>query len=154
MMQELRIPLAWHWIERVRETVAGALGGHPEELRDAAVMVASELAENLVKYGHPVDGDNSGRITIEASDGVVTIVSENGASRAEAEKVLALARSIEGASDVRALYVARLMSMATAPGDAASELGLLRIAFEGGFGVTAEYDAPRLRLVAKRSTQT
>jgi hypothetical protein len=41
--------------------------------------------------------------------------------------------------------------MADIPGDSASELGLLRIAFEGGFSLTCEYAAPRLRLTAKRS---
>lgn len=152
MIHELRIPLAWHWIERVRETVAGVLDGQPDDLRDAAVMVASELAENLVKYGHSTDGEDSGRVAIEVSDGFVTITSENGTSREQAEKVLTLVRSIEGSPDVQSLYVSRLMSMAAAPGDGASELGLLRIAFEGGFDITASYQAPRLRLVARRRT--
>ena len=50
MIHEVRVPLAWHWIERVRDAVQGVLRDETPNLRDSAVMVASELAENLVKY--------------------------------------------------------------------------------------------------------
>jgi hypothetical protein len=150
MIHELRVPLAWQWIERVRDAVSGVLEDSPEELRESAVMVASELAENLVKYGQPVDDEDSGRITIEVIDGFVTIASENGATPEASEKVIARVRSIAESDDVQGLYLARLTSMANIPSDSASELGLLRIAFEGRFSLTAEYRARRLRLQARR----
>jgi hypothetical protein len=150
MIHELRVPLAWHWIEKVRQAVGAVLHDESEDLREAAVMVASELAENLVKYGQPVDGEDSGRIAIEVADGYVSISSENGTTVEEAAKVQALVQSIGDAPDVQGLYLTRLTKMATTPGDSASELGLLRIAFEGRFSLTAEYKAPRLLLIARR----
>jgi hypothetical protein len=153
LIHELRVPLAWHWIERVRDAATAALEKASDDVREAAVMVASELAENLVKYGQPLEGEDSGKISIEVADGVLTITSDNGTSPEAAGKVLALVHAIMESPDVQALYVERLTNMATTPGDSASELGLLRIAFEGGFTLTADYQEPRLRIRAKRATQ-
>jgi len=151
MIHEVKVPLAWQWIEKVRETVNDVLRAHPEELRQDAVMVASELAENLVKYGQAMGGEDSGRIAIETNDGFVSITSENGATPEGAQKVQELVNAMTAAENVQMLYLERLTQMADIPGDSASELGLLRIAFEGGFSLTCEYAAPRLRLTAKRS---
>jgi len=151
MIRELRVPLAWHWIERVRDAVNEVLHDHPSELRESAVMVASELAENLVKYGHPVDGEDSGRIAIELGAHTVSITAENGTTREEAAKVVELIDTINAASDVQLLYVQRLTEMAHSPSESASELGLLRIVFEGRFRLTCRYAHPMLRIEATRS---
>ena len=134
----------------MRQTVEDVLAEHSDDLREAAVMVGSELAENLVKYGKPFEGEDSGKIQIEERDGVVKITSENATSEQEGSKVVDLVRTIAEAGDVQALYLGRLAEMAKAPSESASQLGLLRIAFEGGFKLDAEYDAPRLRVEARR----
>lgn len=154
MIHEVRVPLAWHWIEKVRDAVNEVLRDHPAELRQSAVMVASELAENLVKYGHAIDGEDSGRVAIEVQNGFVSVTSENGTTAEEAKKVDALVRAMAAADDVQALYLERLTRMAETPGDSASELGLLRIAFEGQFTLACDYTPPRLRLVATRGLST
>jgi hypothetical protein len=150
VVHEVTVPLAWHWIERVRELVAESLADQSEELREAAVMVASELAENLVKYGHGTGGVDSGRVRIEVSATDVTILSENGAPPEQASRVQAVIGKMQG-RDVAQLYMDRLTEMAARPGEAESELGLLRIAFEGGFALTCTYVEPNLSIRATRS---
>lgn len=152
-VREVTVPLAWHWIERVRELVADALADETEELREAAIMVASELAENLVKYGKGVGGVESGRVRIEVSPTAVTIVSENGAPPERAASVQAVIEKMNS-SDVGQLYLERLTEMASRPGESESELGLLRIGFEGGFALTCSYVAPDLSIRATRSIAT
>ncbi len=152
-VHEVTVPLAWHWIERVRELVAEALADESEELREASIMVASELAENLVKYGHGVGGMETGQVRIEVSPTAVTIVSKNGAPPDRAASVQAVIRKMNG-GDVAGLYLERLTEMASRPGESESELGLLRIGFEGGFSVTCTYNEPDLTIRATRSIQT
>lgn len=152
-VHEVTVPLAWHWIERVRELVAQALADESDELREASVMVASELAENLVKYGRGVGGVESGQVRIEVTPTAVTIVSKNGAPPDRAAQVQAVIDRMSG-GDVSQLYLERLTEMASRPGESESELGLLRIGFEGGFGVTCSYDEPDLTIRATRSIGT
>jgi hypothetical protein len=75
----------------------------------------------------------------------------NGATPEGAHKVQELVNAMTAAENVQMLYLERLTQMADVPSDTASELGLLRIAFEGGFSLSCDYAAPRLRLTAKRS---
>src|SRR5260221_3599722 len=117
MIHEVRVPLAWHWIEKVRDTVGDVLREQSAELRQSALMVASELAENLVKYGHAIEGEDSGRIAIEVTDGSVSIMSENGATPEGAHKVQELVGAMTASDNVQALYLERLTQMADTPSD-------------------------------------
>jgi hypothetical protein len=150
LSREVRVPLAWQWIERVREATAEATASCPPDVREGAIMVASELAENLVKYGTGLHGDDSGTVTIDVAADAVTIRSVNGATPEQAEKVQALIADTQGDDPAR-LYMERLVELARRPGEVACELGLLRIAFEGGFTLSAEYASPRLVLSATRT---
>jgi hypothetical protein len=147
--REVRVPLAWQWIERVRDATAEATASCDPEVREGAVMVASELAENLVKYGTGLQGDDSGTVTIDVASDAVTIRSINGATVEQADKVRGLIAETHGEDPAR-LYMSRLAELARRPGEVACELGLLRIAFEGGFELSVEYAAPRLVLSATR----
>jgi anti-sigma regulatory factor (Ser/Thr protein kinase) len=80
--QHLRLPLSWGFIGRVRATVSEALRSQPADVRDAAVMVASELAENVIKYGEALDGDDCGYVSLAASETSIVIRTMNGVSSA------------------------------------------------------------------------
>ena len=147
--RQIQLPLSWHWIERVRATVAELLGSVREDIRDAAMIVASELAENVMKYGEPAEGEDHGEVTIEIVAGVVRIRSMSGASPERARRVLERVERIASA-DAIGLYADRLRFLMENPTNPASELGLLRILFEGQFSLQARYDAPTLVITAER----
>lgn len=147
--EQIRLPLSWQWIERVRITVSELLSDLPEHILDAAQIASSELAENVVKYGEPVSGDEFGQVLIEVVDDFVRIRSVSGASRERAEHVLEHVALISGGTP-SALYTDRLRFLMENPTSTASQLGLLRIAFEGQFALSASYDAPRLTVSAER----
>lgn len=149
--QCLKLPLSWGFIDRVRAAVREALLSHTEELCDAAVMVASELAENVIKYGEPVTGEDCGFVTISVEQDRVVICTKNGVVSSErGGDVVHQVERIAAAEDVETLYAARMQEMLDNPADLGSCLGLLRIAYEGNFTLTAVYEAPRLTICATR----
>jgi hypothetical protein len=149
--QWLRVPLSWGFIDRVRATVRESLHGHPEELRESALMVASELAENVIKYGEPVNSEPCGFVTISVEADRVVICTINGVASSERgiEVVRQISR-INVAENVEDLYAQRMQEMLHSPADLSSCLGLLRIAYEGNFALTSTYEAPLLTIWATR----
>jgi hypothetical protein len=149
--KRLRLPLSWSFIESVRTTVAEHLREAAPDLREAAVMVASELAENVIKYGEPLVDEQCGYVTVLAGPEGVVIRTMNGvSSAARALEVKQRIETIAGAEDVEALFRARLQEMLESPADQRSSLGLLRIAYEGNFRLSCSYEAPVLTIVAQR----
>jgi hypothetical protein len=148
--QRLRLPLSWGFIARVRSTVAEALSDQTADLRDAAVMVASELAENVIKYGEPLGDEECGFVSLVSTRDSVLLRTTNGVS--SPERAAFVARQIEEiatSEDVGALYEQRMLSLLSSS-EPDSQLGLLRIAYEGNFRLSCSYQAPRLTICAER----
>ena len=149
--QCLKLPLSWGFIDRVRATVWEALRFQATDVREAAVMVAAELAENVIKYGEPLEGDHCGYVSLSPSDGRITLRTVNGvSSAARAGKLMERIATIQASEDVGALYAARMHQMLLNPAEADSQLGLLRIAYEGNFRLSCTYEAPVLVITAER----
>jgi hypothetical protein len=149
--RRMRLPPSWGLIERVRATVSEALARASADVRDAAVMVASELAENAIKYGEALADDECGYVTLSVGPQLISIRSLNGVSSMERVRdVVQRIDTIAKAESAEALYVARLREMLETPSDSASHLGLLRIAYEGGFRLSCAYEAPVLTIIAER----
>lgn len=150
--REVKVPLAWRWVSEVRDMVGEALAEIEQESRDLAVMAASELAENVVKYGEPVDGEDSGRVGITLDGRDLSITAVSGARDQErVAHVLAEVAAIGTASDVQSLYVERLQRLLEHPSADSGGLGLLRIAFEGGFRLSATHEQGLLTITARRT---
>ena len=143
------VPLAWHWVDTVRRMVVQELATHDPELRAAAEMVASELAENVVRYGQPTADSNAGLVVLSIEDDVLRISSSNGATPERAAVVLECLRRLEH-EDAEQLALERMKAMIENPEDRGSQLGLLRIAFEGQFSLSAEVENGVLRITAWR----
>jgi hypothetical protein len=149
--QRLRLPLSWGFIGRVRATVAEVLLCYSPDIRDAAVMVASELAENVIKYGEALDGDDGGYVSIVPGEDSITIKTVNGVSSpARAAAVMDRIAAIQASDDVGALYASRMQQMLLNPSDVESQVGLLRIAYEGNFRLSCSYEARVLVIAAER----
>jgi hypothetical protein len=150
--RRLRLPLAWHWVQRIRETVAEDLATFEQTMRDAAVMTASELAENAVKYGEPVREEDAGYLSLRVESSSIVVESTNGCVNSEhVSEVLRLIELIDATPNVEILYLERLREL-VGKGDQSGGLGLLRIAFEGGFRLSARYTDGMLTITATRNT--
>src|SRR5262245_50101326 len=62
--QSLKLPLTWRLVEEVRKIVTAFVGDQDRAFLDAAVMVAAEMVENVIKYGETMADENCGQVTV------------------------------------------------------------------------------------------
>jgi hypothetical protein len=124
--------------------------------REAVVLAASELAENLAKYGTQHHDPRAGTISVSVAGNVARIRATNAvASPDDARSVLNIVRRISAqSSNVAELYRQRLRELFDRPETQRAQLGLLRLAFEGGLRVSASFDPPLLEIVAERACRS
>jgi hypothetical protein len=120
--------------------------------REAMVLAASELAENVAKYGASNQDPRAGTISVSVAGNVTRIRATNTvASPDDAQRVLNIVgRMAAQPSNVAELYRERLRELFDKPGTPRAQLGLLRLAFEGGLRVSASFEPPLLEIVAER----
>jgi hypothetical protein len=137
-------------IEGARRFAEQALGNSDSACREAVAMAVLEFAENLAKYGAP-DEDAAGTIAISVRDAGVRIrVSNVSGSREDAERVMEMVQEIGSAPNLRELYRIRHQELFLDPSLPHVRLGLLRVAFEGGFRLSSTYVSPVLEIIAER----
>jgi hypothetical protein len=113
--------------------VGDALEGYDSQLRHAATMTASELVENAVKYGEDVAAAPNIVFSFCFDGDQMQIVVSNGGTDLNGKRKLQdRVQQIADAPDKGALYMARLEEL-LADQTESGELGLYRVAFEGGF---------------------
>jgi hypothetical protein len=138
-------------IEEVRRFAELAVSYCDAACREATAMVATELAENIVKYGVKGAGPFVGTISIAAEADLIRITAKNDvASARDAQSVKQAIGQISATNDVMALYRSRLAKLFATPSLARAQLGLLRAAFEGGFRLSFSYDPPTVSIFAER----
>jgi anti-sigma regulatory factor (Ser/Thr protein kinase) len=129
----------WPNVREIRQRVGAALEGCAAQLRSAAVMTASELVENAIKYGESVPAARTVTLLLEATSESICIRVVNGSTNAvgvaELERRVQELRRTE---DKQALYLARLEQL-LANADESGKLGIYRIGFEGGFDLALDY---------------
>lgn len=135
---ELKLRPVWGEIERAREECRIFLEelGSPAETRDALCMIASEILENAIKYGHftnesqefpfKIEEGRDGML-VEAWSPVPAIgITEN---LRRLDTIIQWIRSFQSPFQA---YLERLRLVAGQPlDDNESGLGLIRIAYEG-----------------------
>ena len=147
---ELQLPSVWQRLRDVQALVLDAMIAHPEQLRTASLMVASELAENAIKYGEVLaDCPNvTFGLVIEATS--ITIRVASGITPGPAlDAVRKRIDTLNAAPSKQDLYYQRLRELLEQP-TATGQLGLLRVAFEGQFDLSYTYQAPILTITARR----
>lgn len=150
MKYSQEIPVAWHHIREARTLVQEALTQHARALREAAGMTLSELLENALKYGEAVQGMPGASYTLVVEDEYVEIHVSNGLN--SQQSLAELKRRIDAiaaADDKQALYIERLEEIMNNP-SAGGQLGLFRIACEGGFDLSYRFEPPILTVTARR----
>jgi hypothetical protein len=149
---ELTFQPMWPNVRLIRQQVGTALEASPPDLRSAAIMTASELVENAIKYGESVPAARTVTFSLEATSGEVRIRVANGSTNAHG--VAELGRRVEevrGAADKQALYLARLEQL-LAEADESGKLGIYRIGFEGGFDLECDYSNEVVTMTATRKS--
>jgi hypothetical protein len=128
-----------------------AVSGCSNTCREAIALAACELAENVAKYGVAHADPRAGTLSVGVRDNVVRLTVTNAVRTAdEARSVTTIVSRISASASVAELYRARLAELFANPAAPRAQLGLLRLAFEGGFKLSATYQAPLLQIVAER----
>lgn len=151
MSFDLQIEPEWNVIKHIKERIQSdsALVGIGADFRDAALLTAIELVENGLKYSEG-PGAFPVKVHFEVTGGECLIQVVN--SSASAEHKAALQRLINRASveDPFTLYVERLEQVKDRP-DGYSRMGLIRIAYEAEFRLSAEVAGDLVTLTARRA---
>ncbi len=148
---EIEVPIVWEYVRRVRQQVEAALAHLDEEQRSAAVMVASELLENAIKYGTAVPALARTRVTLNYSPQQVEIRVENGLTDESAyQRVRAIVDSISNENTCEKLYLARIQELIDNPFQK-NQLGLYRIGYEGKFSLVCTLHDQVLSMTARRN---
>jgi hypothetical protein len=140
-------------LEDAQRFAAVAVSYCTPECREAVTLAVCELGENLIKYSREDDELEAGTIGVSVEGDKVRVRATNRVDSQEdarrvSEIVAQIARS--GAA-VQELYRARLKELFEHPEHPRTELGLLRMAFEGGFRLSCSYDRSELQIVAERT---
>jgi hypothetical protein len=123
------------------------------ECREAVSLAVCELGENVVKYGAPDADQHAGTIGVGIDGDTIRIRATNRVGALDDARKVAdlIARISRKGADVRDLYRRRLKELFTNPGLPRTQLGLLRMAFEGGFRLSCNVRGAELEITAERA---
>jgi hypothetical protein len=140
-------------IEDAQRFAEGAVSYCTPECREAVTLAVCELGENLIKYSGNSDELEAGTIGVSIEGDTVRVRAVNRVdSQEDARGVLEIVGQIaRSGADVQELYRARLQELFENPSLPRAKLGLLRMAFEGGFHLTCSYERSELEIVAERT---
>jgi hypothetical protein len=146
----LQMPANLSSTHELRDTVDTLLFRYPEDVREAASMVASELVENALKHGVSLPHLHAPMFCLSCEGNNICIEVASGSTSARA--VNQLKERIERITDAdnkEELYLSRLFElMENRP--QVGQLGLYRIGYEGRFKLSCEYCNEILSVKATR----
>ena len=149
---ELTFEPMWPNVRKIRQQVGAALEACRQELRTAAMMTASELVENAIKYGENVTAAPTVTFSLEATSRQIVIRVINGSTnRAGVAELERRVKELATATNKQALYQARLEQL-LAHADDSGKLGIYRIGFEGGFDLALDYQNDVVAMTATRNS--
>jgi hypothetical protein len=147
----LRLPRQEAAVEDARRFAELAVSYCTPECREAVTLAVCELGENLIKYSASPDELDVGTIGVSIEEGQVRVRAVNRVvCHEDAQRVRELVAQITS-SDIKELYRARLQELFRNPSLPRAQLGLLRMAFEGGFRLSCSIAGPELSIVAERA---
>ncbi len=151
MSFDLQIEPEWNVIKKIKERIQAepALDGPGADFRDAALLTAIELVENGLKYSEG-PGAFPVKFHFEVNGGECLIEVMNfSASAVHKTTLLQLVERVR-AEDPFTLYVERLEQVKDRP-DGYSRMGLIRIAYEAEFSLSAKITGDLITLSARRA---
>lgn len=156
-MEELSFKVSikptWKIVQEIRDETQKIITkkGKDKDVIDAIMMCVSELIENAVKYGSAVSESVNIDFNMNWDENTVKIQVSNGVqSDKDAKNIIDRIEKIKMSNDPAKLYVDRLMELLENPRQGASQLGLYRIAYEGGFKINYSYKDQVLTIFAEK----
>jgi hypothetical protein len=149
---ETVVPAVWETVRDIRAMVEERLHGATPAVRDAAVMVASELAENVLKYSADSGGASTLSVDVRA-DKIAIHTANDVASTQSADEVLAMIERIRNSDDATELYAAAIDAKLEQGLNGTTRQGFYRIAAVGEFQLRAWRERRRLFIWAERKLQ-
>jgi hypothetical protein len=152
---DLPVRNEWRNVELLRTSVENCFQAVFADLdgKTAISMVTGELLENALKYGdwESAEACRAFRLRVEGdrARAVVTVqnpVKPDDPGLREVLDTVAWIRTFKSPGDA---YRARLLEIAQSEGEAASRLGLVRVAYEGNCTVEASVDGGTLTVTAR-----
>ncbi len=143
----------WESVRDIRQRVGELLKDHPEELRAATMMAASELLENAVKYAECSARVPRVAFDLGLEDGALQITTTNPmADRAKLQHLSSVLDKLATTPDPERLYLDRIQQRSGNAADLPnSGLGLYRVAAEGHFRLAHRFRDDMLSVIASRS---
>ena len=140
-------------LEDAQRFAALAVSYCTPECREAVTLAVCELGENLIKYSSNKGELHAGTIGVSVEGDRVRVRAVNAVeSQEDARRVSELvARISSSGADVKDLYRARLQELFENPELPRTQLGLLRMAFEGGFRLSCSFDHSQVQIIAERA---
>jgi hypothetical protein len=142
---------AWKTIMQIEEEIKSRFKPENVSVFEATVMVVSEMIENAIKYGKSQDFTESIDFTFSVKEKLITITVSN---PVEDDKHLSEFREhiqqIKNSDDPAKLYTERLRELLERKHEKKAQLGLYRIAYEGKFTLSYQYDNKLLTVNAVR----
>lgn len=148
--ENYQVPTLWEIVRDLRKRVTANLTSLPEEVRDGAVLTATELAENLVKYAvqDPLDPPT---LSVNLEENVLAIRSENIIpTEIHGANVIKVVKTIADHPDPMELY-AEAIAETLDRRVSGSQQGFFRIAAIAEFQIDASIVGNKLVIVATRN---
>lgn len=142
----------WEILQSVRAAVQLRMEAATQDERDGAVMVASELVENAIKYGQstPTTG-KKGQLLFSVEGRRVTISVSSSLPTEEGYKnICRQIAAIHEAEDPLQFYAEKVAELLGRKAHQSAGLGLCRIVAEGQFKLSAEWADKVLTMTATR----
>lgn len=150
----LTIKPTWDIVTEVHEKTLDIMNNNDasREVREATMMVATELIENAVKYGASQPDGKSIEFDLTIVNESIMMSTKNGVREdAHAQVVMEHVNRISESNNPAELYTQRLMELLESDKAGESQLGLYRIAYEGQFNLSCVYDKGILQINAKKT---
>ncbi len=149
----LTIAPTWNFIKDVQKQTEKFMKSKNKgrDAIEATIMSATELIENALKYGtQKPDGSNIDFTLKATEDSVIITVSNGYHDERDCKNVIDHIDRINASDDPAALYIDRLQELLENPKPGVSQLGLYRIAYEGGFALEYLHEEGSITVSAKR----
>ncbi len=151
LLLEVRFPQIWNMIHHLRLSIKELFMMLDEENRYALSMAASELSENMVKYGNAVPGAETATIKASLEGDRLAITSRNGIyAEQNVNNVIEVIEALKAAENPEALYFERMRAMLENGQISSTQLGLIRIVSEGGFNLEYTFENQILTITAQK----
>lgn len=152
MLKSLTIEIQndWRFVRSIKGRIQDELSELPERVRYAAGMTTAELVGNAIKYGAKGSGGPPARLSFVVTSGRIVIAVSNQVLQQEhVREVRTRVDQLAQTANKEALYLQRLQELLQHP-SASCQLGLYRIAYEGGFRLDCLYEGTILTIKATR----